>query len=82
MSKKSEARKKVSSGVKAVEFLLLHGKKKWKTHELQTQAQVQFGKFMSESTVSRYCRLFCAPAIPPVNGISVRAYTYIHKDRI
>jgi len=78
---KAEARKKVRSGRGAIEFLLLYGKKKWKTYELQEAAFREFGRKMSESSVARYCRDFCHPAIPPKNGTNVKAHTYIHLLR-
>jgi len=77
----NEARKKVRSGRQAIEFLLLHGKREWKTWELQAAAKEQFGYFMSESSVGRYCRDFCHSAIPPMPGQKQTAFTYIHIAR-
>jgi len=69
---------KVTSARQATEFLLLYGKRKWRSHEIQDALRSQFRHVISESTVTRYCRFFCHPALAPQEG---RAFTYIHKTR-
>jgi len=80
-SEKSKEKKKVKSGKAAVRWLLLYGKKRWHSHELQKQADIVFNQFVSESSITRYCREYCIPAIQPKKGSNTKAFTYIHQLR-